>query len=107
MRISDWSSDVCSSDLLERAVLGVDLFEFALDRVVGERKARRQRRVALDRGVVVRRVERIASRSEQCRGLQSLFALRDLLRVQRITRDLVRNGTAGCQRSEELREGKE
>src|SRR3546814_1597290 len=52
MRISDWSSDVCSSDLLERdcghglAALGLRGWRPAAEAFFEQRRQRRQRRVA-------------------------------------------------------------
>src|SRR3546814_4407296 len=74
MRISDWSSDVCSSDLLE---LGVGQQDPALGRVVGGEAVQPQGRVAhrlgqlgaaqAHRGVEVDVLVVVADRSEERR----------------------------------------
>src|SRR3546814_15406133 len=43
MRISDWSSDVCSSDLLELGDIGGDEIVDALDLAVADRGAKQRR----------------------------------------------------------------
>src|SRR3546814_1270009 len=48
MRISDWSSDVCSSDLIGRLLLGRPLDEQCRDRAVGQPRIHRERHVRGD-----------------------------------------------------------
>src|SRR3546814_9474680 len=66
MRISDWSSDVCSSDLLERACPDdpVRAVQPAIQRcdVLGQDNAPRPRKVEKEVNIGVRKVERSEER---------------------------------------------
>src|SRR3546814_9534156 len=83
MRISDWSSDVCSSDLAQRAPAHrrIFLLRAALDIHIGQRLVAADVDGAEDHRPVARRVEHVAiepllTRSEEHKSeLQSLMRL--------------------------------
>src|SRR3546814_15118758 len=101
MRISDWSSDVCSSDLRAARKPVVDLF--GRDRcaiVEGEEPKKRARRPARLQPGVEPRLERIARfiTDPACHGAAGL---------DQLVRALDRASHLGRRRSEERRVGKE
>src|SRR3546814_5017321 len=90
MRISDWSSDVCSSDLVDEAILGVDS-----DYLAGMRIA--------DFVTFAKRIEGIPAshiRSAHADGDDGdafrLFHDRIVDRVRRAGRELIEIGRASC-----------
>src|SRR3546814_18669537 len=51
MRISDWSSDVCSSDLLDEAVFGLEVRQDILNRMVNWQLAKRRQGTHKTKGI--------------------------------------------------------
>src|SRR3546814_2816664 len=65
MRISDWSSDVCSSDLRDRAQDGVERQEVPLRHDVRRRRQRVGRNVVVRMAHVVREIEHDRGEGDQ------------------------------------------
>src|SRR3546814_4120289 len=71
MRISDWSSDVCSSDLLEPRDMGEDAFgrlrmRLPAEDAAAERRAHRDRRGELARRTIAQQLGRASCRERVC-----------------------------------------
>src|SRR3546814_13335833 len=97
MRMSDWSSDVCASDLEERARQATEL-QTRFDAAIMEREAARRELAALQS----QSSERERSFGEQ---LQNLQGAKEQLSAQ--LSELAQKIVVDAQRSEERRVGKE
>src|SRR3546814_20691025 len=90
MRISDWSSDVCSSDLL-----GAEILLHLADETAGE-------------GAQVRHLQRVVRRDDEPKMVAIIFAaLGKFLRVEVIAARAEQPGLLPIPRSDERRVGKE
>src|SRR3546814_2284329 len=92
MRISDWSSDVCSSDLYQKA-LGLELARCALDLA---------RDLVADRFHGLDRAAAVAGRTRLAQDVPERFAgalARHLDQAERRERMDLRAGVIGCQRT--------
>src|SRR3546814_15340702 len=79
MRISDWSSDVCSSDLPPRSAAPAEPSESALLRMEGKRKARNHFPQFLPRGDMTDAQFPQLPLVEQCKAGREKFAIDNAL----------------------------